>query len=101
VLAPALEPGFQRAFFVATGRIADVRTLPPGGGALVEIEAGLAAARTLLPPLGPEQVDELLLLGSFLRRPPPELAILPLEAGRIAATHARLSASASRVLAAG
>ena len=33
VLAPAIEPGFHRAFFVAAGRIAALRTLPPGGGA--------------------------------------------------------------------
>jgi DNA polymerase III subunit epsilon len=101
LLAPAAEAGFHCAFFVAGGRIADVRTLPPGGGALVEIEAGLAAAHTAVPTLAPEEIDELLLVGSFLRRPPPELAVVPLEAGRIAAVHARLSAAASGVLAVG
>ena len=34
VLAPAREPGFLRAFFVAGGRIAATRTLPRGGGAV-------------------------------------------------------------------
>ncbi len=101
LLAPAVDAGFQRAFFVAGGRIADVRTLPPGGGALVEIEAGLAAARGATPSLGPEEVDELLLVGSFMRRPPPELTILPLDTGRIAAAHARLSAAAFGVQVAG
>jgi DNA polymerase III epsilon subunit family exonuclease len=101
VLAPALEDGFQRAFFLARGRIADVRTLPPGGGARVEIEAGIAAARAAAPSLAPEETDELLLVGSFLRRPPPELVAVPLDAGRIAAAVGRLSVAASGVRAAG
>ena len=45
VLVPAGDPGFVRAFFVAGGGIAAERTLPPGGGAALEVEAGLAAAR--------------------------------------------------------
>jgi DNA polymerase III subunit epsilon len=101
VLAPAIDAGYQRAFFVAAGRIADVRTLPPGGGAHIEIDAGLAAARAAVPSLAAEEVDELLLVGSFLRRPPPELVVVPLDARRIAAAHARLAAAASRVRAAG
>src|SRR5262249_14523749 len=44
VLVPADEPGYVRAHFVAGGRVASERTLPPGGGAALEIEAGLAAA---------------------------------------------------------
>ena len=44
VLVPAREPGYVRAFFVAGGRVAAERTLPPGGGAALEVEAGLAAA---------------------------------------------------------
>src|SRR4051794_6312908 len=78
VLAPAVEPGFRRAFFVARGRVADVRTLPPGGGAAIELEAGLAAARAAEPTYAPEVADELLVLGTFLRRPPPELEVRPL-----------------------
>jgi DNA polymerase-3 subunit epsilon len=101
LLTPASEEGFQRAFFVAGGRVADVRTLPPGGGALVEIDAGLAAARASGPTLAAEEVDELLLIGSFLRRPPPELVVVPLEPRRIASAHARLAAAATRVRAAG
>jgi len=82
VLVPALEPGFVRAYFVAHGRIASERTLPPGGGAALEVEAGLAAARRAETPsntvlLG--VLEELLLLGTFLRRPPPELRRVPLE----------------------
>jgi len=75
VLTPAAEPGFVHAVFVASGRVAAERTLPPGGGAALEIEAGLAAARHR----GDLDLDELLLIDSFLRRPPPELRIAPLK----------------------
>jgi DNA polymerase III epsilon subunit family exonuclease len=101
VLAPAADEGFLRAFFVAAGRLADVRTLPRGGGAIVEIEAGLRAARAATASLAPEHADELLIVGAFLRRPPPEVTVLPLDAARIAASCARLSVSVSGVRAAG
>jgi DNA polymerase-3 subunit epsilon len=84
VLAPAGEGGFRRAIFVSGGRVAAVRTLPAGAGALIEIRAGLTAARAAVPSLAPEDADELLLLGSFLRRPPPELEVLPLDEAKIA-----------------
>jgi excinuclease UvrABC nuclease subunit len=74
VLVPASEPGYIRAHFVAGGRVAAERTLPPGGGAALEIEAGLAASRRA----GELDLDELLLVDSFLRRPPPELRVAPL-----------------------
>ena len=89
VLVPAVEPGWMRAFFVAAGRIADTRTLPPGGGARLESEAGIAAARAAATAgisYAPEAADELLLLAGFLRRPPPELAVAPLDADAIART---------------
>ena len=75
VLVPAGEPGFVRAFFAAGGRVAGERTLPGGGGAALEVEAGLAAARRP----GELDLDELLLVDSFLRRPPPELRAAPLD----------------------
>jgi DNA polymerase III subunit epsilon len=75
VLAPAAEPGFRRAFFVARGRVAAIRTVPPGGGARVELAAGLAAARAAELSYAPELADELLVLGTFLRHPPPELDV--------------------------
>ena len=75
LLVPAAEPGYTRAFFLAGGRIAAERTLPLGGGAHLEIEAGLAAARRA----GDLDVDELFLVARFLRRPPPEMTIVPLE----------------------
>ncbi len=75
VLVPAGEPGYVRAFFVAGGRVATERTLPPGGGAVLEVEAGLAAAQRP----GELELDEVLLVDSFLRKPPPELRTAPLE----------------------
>jgi DNA polymerase III subunit epsilon len=75
ILVPAGEPGFVRAVFVAGGRVAAERTLPPGGGAALEVEAGLAAARRT----GELDLDEVLLVDSFLRRPPPELRVAPLD----------------------
>src|SRR5581483_4240739 len=79
LLVPAAEPGHVRAVFVTDGRVAAERTLPPGGGAHLEIEAGLAACRH--PPASDtvNDIDELFLIGTFLRRPPPELQIVPLE----------------------
>jgi DNA polymerase III epsilon subunit family exonuclease len=74
ILVPASDPGYVRALFVAGGRVASERTLPPGGGAALEVEAGLAGA--LRP--GELDLDELLLVDSFLRRPPPELRVVPL-----------------------
>ena len=75
VLLPAAEPGYVRAIFVAGGRVAAERTLPPGGGAALEVEAGLAATRRP----GELDLDELLLVDSFVRRPPPELRVASLE----------------------
>jgi len=90
LVAPAAEPGHARAFFVAGGRVAAERTLPPGGGAHLEIEAGLAAARRALASDEPGDLDELHLVGTFLRRPPAELAIVPLERGAILTAGARV-----------
>ena len=74
VLVPGGEAGYVRGIFVAGGRVAAERNLPPGGGAALEVEAGLAAARRG----GEFDLDELLLVDSFLRRPPPELRVAPL-----------------------
>ena len=78
LLVPAVEDGFQRAFFVSGGRVAAARTLLAGAAGRVETEAGLAAAACAEASLAPADMDELLLIGSFLRRPPPELRIVPL-----------------------
>jgi DNA polymerase III epsilon subunit family exonuclease len=84
LIVPAAEPGFVRAIFVAGGRVAVVRTLPRGDGARLEVEAGLAEANCAAPDnLAAEELDALLAIGSFLRRPPPELRVAPLEADAI------------------
>lgn len=75
IVVPAAEPGYARGIFVANGRIADARTL----ASRVEVDAGLGA--TELP--GPEDLDELLLIATFVRRPPPELRVAPLDADAI------------------
>jgi DNA polymerase-3 subunit epsilon len=95
LLVPALEPGFARAVFVAGGRIAAVRTLPPGAGARLEVEAGLALCRAAEPSLEPDAADELLLVGTFLRRPPPELRVCPLELDPILAASRRVATPAA------
>ncbi|MGH2997252.1 MAG: hypothetical protein ACRDM9_13130, partial [Gaiellaceae bacterium] len=82
LLVPALEEGVTRAFFVRAGRVAATRTLPPGAGAQLELDSGLAEALRCEPSLAPEDADELLLIGGFLRRPPPELRITPLQTPR-------------------
>ncbi len=85
LLVPAAEDGFQRMYLVAGGRVAAARTLLPGDAGRAEAEAGLAIAARAEPSLGPGDADELLLIGSFLRRPPPELRVLPLADMRRAA----------------
>jgi DNA polymerase III epsilon subunit family exonuclease len=87
LIVPSAESEYPRGIFVANGRIADVRTL----ASRVEVEAGLAAARRP----GPEQIDELLLIGTFMRRPPPEMRVASLDADEIL----RLAAALPRALA--
>jgi DNA polymerase-3 subunit epsilon len=84
LIVPAIEPGFARAIFVAGGRVAAVRTLPRGAGARLEVEAGLAETNCPTPDhLATEELDALLAIGTFLRRPPPELRVAPLETNEI------------------
>jgi DNA polymerase-3 subunit epsilon len=97
ILVPAAEPGFVRAIFVAGGSVAALRTLPRGEGAGLEAEAGLAASNRLTPAhLAAEDLDALLVVGTFLRRPPPELRVAPLEVDAIV----RRAAALPRALAA-
>jgi len=97
LLAPSEHPGFATAFFVLGGRVAARRSIPRGPGAAIEVAAGLAeayAAQGAGTTLEPEAADELLVVGGFLRRPPPELTVVPLDAERIAAAcaHHRFTA---------
>jgi len=89
LIAPAFKPGWWRAFFVCAGEICAVRSLAPGAGARLEIGAGLTlcslARQRSDPTLTPAQAEDLLLLDGFVRRPPPELTVLPLDADRITA----------------
>ena len=89
LVAPAAEPGWRKAFFVSSGEVCAVRPLPPGPGARLEVEAGLALCRAERERAGdtlaPHQAEDLLLIDGFVRRPPPELAVLPLDAARITA----------------
>jgi DNA polymerase-3 subunit epsilon len=85
LLAPALEPGFRRGFFVSGGKVAAVRTLPAGAAGTLELEAGLAEASLASPSFAAEDADELLVVAGFLRRPGPELRIVPLDSAQILA----------------
>jgi DNA polymerase-3 subunit epsilon len=81
LIAPALTPGWRKAFFVRAGVLCSVRPLPPGPGARLEIDAGLAIARHIprtREPLTGEQAEDMLLLGGFIGRPPLELTVIPL-----------------------
>jgi excinuclease UvrABC nuclease subunit len=89
LIAPSVEPGWLKAFFVCGGGVCAVRSLPPGAGARLEVGAALVLCRTAREraeeALTPDQAEDLLLLDGFVRRPPPELAVLPLDAERIRA----------------
>jgi DNA polymerase-3 subunit epsilon len=85
LLTPAAQRGFTRAVFVAHGRVVDARELPPGAGAALEVRAGIASVRSSPPSLAPEDAEELFLLGTFLRRPPPELSVVPVDERQILA----------------
>src|SRR4051812_3819852 len=100
LLVPATEPGFTRALFVAGGRVAAVRTLPAGPGAHLEVEAGLAAARRVHDDAELD-LEELFLIGTFLRRPPPELKVVPLNRDAIIRTASTTGASAASARAGG
>jgi hypothetical protein len=56
---------------------------------MLEINAGMAVCRQACADsegtLTPDQAEDLLLLDGFIRRPPPELAVLPLDADEITA----------------
>ena len=85
VVVPARQPGFVRAHAIAGGRVAAVRLVPRGPGAAHEAAALVAAAARASSSTAPEDADELRLVGTFLRRPPPELRVGALEPGAICA----------------
>ncbi len=79
VVVPAREPAFVRAYAVVGGRVAASRALPVGPAATPEAAALLAEGAASPASRAPEDADELRLVASFLRRPPPELHVAPLE----------------------
>jgi DNA polymerase III epsilon subunit family exonuclease len=89
LIAPAAKPGWRKAFFVSAGRVCATRSLPPGAGVGLEINAGLTLCRLAhertKATLTLTEAEDLLLLAGFVRRPPPELAVLPLDARQITA----------------
>ena len=85
LLTPAREAGFRRAFFITSGRLAAVRTVPAGPAGRIEVEAGIAEAALTETSFAPEDADVLMLVGGFIRRPGPELRIVSLDAAEILA----------------
>jgi hypothetical protein len=62
-----------------------VRLVPRGPGAATEIGSLVAEALRAERSLAPEDADELRLVASFLRRPPPELRVARLDPRSICA----------------
>jgi DNA polymerase-3 subunit epsilon len=85
VVVPAGRPGFVRAFAIAGGRVAAQRLVPHGAAGAVEAAALVAEASQTAGSRAPEDADELRLVASFLRRPPPELRVGALDAEAIRA----------------
>jgi DNA polymerase III epsilon subunit family exonuclease len=75
VVVPAGE-GRRKAFYVAKGQVVCAR--PFTGTSGLEWQAGLAAVARAERTLAPDAADELLLVASFIRRPPPELTVVRL-----------------------
>src|SRR3954454_14201041 len=76
VVVPGDDEGSRTAFWVAKGQVVDRR--PFSGTQGPEWQAGLAAVARAEPTLAPDAADDLLTIASFLRRPPPELHVIPL-----------------------
>jgi hypothetical protein len=83
LVVPARQPGFALVHAVAAGRVSAARLVPRGGGGAHEAAALVAEAHRAALSRAPEDADELRLVASFLRRPPPELRVGPLEVDAI------------------
>ena len=84
----------MHAFAVCGGRVASSRRLPQQADPTPEAAALLADAAAAPSSRTPEDADELRLVGSFLRRPPPELRVVPLQLEAIRAVVAGLPLAA-------
>ena len=93
ILSPALEPGCVDGLLRrrrANRHPTDAARLPARADR--ETEAAIAAALEAAaegPSYDPEHLDELLLIGSVLKHPPPELRVLALDGDQIAASLSR------------
>jgi DNA polymerase III epsilon subunit family exonuclease len=76
VVAPGEHDGSRRGFWIAKGRVVDVRPFTGTHG--LEWQAGLAAVARAEPTLDPEAADDLITVSAFIRRPPPELEVIAL-----------------------
>jgi len=85
LVAPSLDRGFVAAVFVSGGRVVARRAIPVGGAAVTEAAAGVAESLRAATSHAPEDADELRVVASFLRRPPPELRVTLLDPVAIAA----------------
>jgi DNA polymerase III epsilon subunit-like protein len=82
-----------RAVWVANGQVVGVR--PWSGTSGLEWQAGCALAARAEPTFAPEAADELALVAAALRRPPPELQVVPLDGWRSSANAHSAAAGAS------
>src|SRR5262249_42137155 len=94
LVVPGPEPGWRKAFFVSGGGGRAGRPPPPRGG--VRAEGGAALRLCPSPPWGPgrmtpEQAEDGVLLDGFVRKPPAELTVQPLDPDRITAHLSRES----------
>lgn len=76
LVVPGEREGSRRGFYVARGQVVCAR--PFAGTHGLEWQAGLAAVARAEPTLAPDAADDLRLVASFIRRPPPELEVLQL-----------------------
>lgn len=76
LVVPGEAEGSRRGFYVAKGQVVCAR--PFTGRQGLEWQAGLAAVARAAPTLEPAAADDLLVVASFVRHPPPELEVIRL-----------------------
>jgi hypothetical protein len=76
LVVPGEQKGSRRGIYVAKGQVVCIRPFLATSG--VEWQAALADVARAEPTLSPEAADDLRVLASFIRRPPPELTVVPL-----------------------
>jgi DNA polymerase III epsilon subunit family exonuclease len=88
ILAPALDPGCADILLVWGGRIVARETVShaTSRAAIDALLMHATDAETGPPSHEPDHLDELLIIGTFVRRPPPELRLLPLNGTQILAS---------------